>query len=106
MLYSKLGSYYSMDDAIDIHSGDDLDNYTECGNYLSIGANITVTLLNCPLQGTGFVLHIERTTGGAINTWCRQCIVPNQRIPVEFWRTMHDGVWSKWVKVDGESLTI
>lgn len=95
-----------MDDMITISSGDNLNNYTQCGNYLSPAAIITDTLDNCPMTGSGFVLRVERTTGGSMIGWCRQCIVPNKYIPVEYWRTMSDGNWSGWVKINGESLAI
>lgn len=98
MKNSDLGNYYSLKNAISIPAGADLNSYAVFGNYVSVGANISATLLNCPVSGGGFTLHVERITGGIDDSYCKQKILYNAQSSVEFWRTKTGSLgWGPWL---------
>lgn len=93
-----------MDNAIAIPQNVDLNNYNQFGNYVSSSASITNTLKNCPLTGSGFVLHVERITG-AKETFCKQRIIVNNFDSKEYWRVQNENAWHTWYLMQGTEVT-
>lgn len=88
--------YYSLNNAIAIPQNADLNDYTEFGNYYCNDASIAATLENCPYTVSGFVLHVERTTGNT-SYYKKQRIVANYRNPpIEYWRVLNDNGYGEW----------
>lgn len=93
----KMSEYYSLKEAEAIPENADLNDYVEFGNYQCENNDRAKTLLNCPYTGGGFVLHVERTTGG-MNNYCRQTLVCNGD-GVTFVRNNINGTWRSWSRV-------
>lgn len=93
----KMSEYYSLKDAKAIPENADLNDYVEFGNYQCESSNRAKTLSNCPYTAGGFVLHVERTTGG-MNNYCRQTLVCNGD-GVTFVRNNINGTWNNWIRV-------
>ena len=96
-LNSDLGKYYSLESAIEIKPGTDLNTLTNFGNYYCNSGAETSTLSNCPITGTGFVMHIERVTGSVSGNYLKQRIIVNRKSAVEYWRVVDSGSWGDWV---------
>ena len=85
---------YSLVDAISIASGDDLNNYSEFGNYVCT-SDVAASLLHCP-TGNGFMLHVERASNSTTgSSYCKQRIVSFAGVS-EWWRSKNSGTWSEW----------
>lgn len=93
----KMSEYYSLKEAEAIPENADLNDYVEFGNYQCENKNQAQTLSNCPYTAGGFVLHVERTTGG-IDDCCRQTLVCNGD-GVTFVRNKISGTWNNWIRV-------
>ena len=82
--YSKIGTYYSLREAIAIPEGADLNDYGEFGNYASVTGDVSNTLLNCPHKDGGFMLHVEKTTSSVSNrNFAKQRLVCNNTECIE-----------------------
>lgn len=78
-----------------ISSGADLDDYTTPGTYVSEGASISATLLNCPFTSGGFVLFTQKT---AYDNY-RQILLGNADDCPRYERRLGaNSTWSSWVK--------
>lgn len=78
-----------------ISSGADLDDYTTPGTYVSEGANVSATLLNCPFTTGGFVLFTQKT---AYNNY-RQILLGNADDCPRYERRLGaNSTWSSWVR--------
>lgn len=75
-------------------SGADLDDYTYPGTYVSEGASVSATLLNCPFTTGGFVLFTQKT---AYNNY-RQILLGNADECPKYERRRGNGSWSPWVQ--------
>ena len=95
VLNNKSKELYSLKEATKINSGDNLNDYTDFGNYYSSSNDISNTLLNCPQINSGFVLRVERTTGDTTN-YFRQTIVPNVNSEYLFYRNKRTDGFSEW----------
>ncbi|WP_107942980.1 phage tail protein [Metasolibacillus fluoroglycofenilyticus] len=94
-----LNKFYSLAHAQEIVIDMDLNDIKTLGNYVSNSANVTTTLLNCPVTtNSGFTMKVERVTGDSIN-FLRQTIKVNHQIPTTFERTMINNVFSPWYKI-------
>lgn len=93
----KMSEYYSLKDAKAIPENADLNDYVEFGNYQCESGNRATTLSNCPYTAGGFVLHVERTTGG-MDDYCRQTLVCNGD-GITFVRNLIQGVWKPWIRI-------
>ena len=100
--YSKIGTYYSLREAIEIPEGADLNDYGEFGNYASVTGDVSNTLLNCPHKDGGFMLHVEKTTSSVSNrNFAKQRLVCNNTECIEYWRIKSNDTWKKWYLVKG-----
>ena len=93
----KMSEYYSLKDAEAIPENANLNDYVEFGNYQCENKNQAQTLSNCPYTAGGFVLHVEKTTGG-MNNYCRQTLVCDGD-GVTFVRNNINGTWNNWLRV-------
>ncbi|MCI8454152.1 MAG: hypothetical protein HFE84_06010 [Lachnospiraceae bacterium] len=90
------GNSYSLDAAVQIPEGADLNDYVTPGNYLCNSTEIAKTLKNCPFTSAGFVLHVERVTGGSTENFIKQKIVGNSSTSEEYWRNKVSTAWKPW----------
>ena len=74
-----------------------MNDYTDFGNYYCSSGGVAATLLNCPISDSGFVLHVERTTGDTSGAYLKQRIVANKSAATEFWRTLLDSTYKDWI---------
>ena len=86
---------YSLNGAVAIPEGDDLDDYINPGNYICGSNDIAKTLKNCPYTSGGFAMHNERTTGST-SGYLKQRMVVNSKEPIEYWRILSENKWSGW----------
>lgn len=101
-----MNKFYAIDLVTTIPENSNLNDYGSIGNYMSPNAEITGTLANCPFTGAGFVLHVERTTGGSTNGYCKQRMITNGYAPIEYWRTKCNNEWGYWKKIEGNPIAI
>lgn len=90
------GNSYSLDAAVQIPEGADLNDYATPGNYLCSSAGIAKTLKNSPVDYSGFVLHVERVTGGVTTSFAKQRIAANSSTSEEYWRNKRSTFWTPW----------
>lgn len=64
-VYNMAAADYELDPKRIIQSGDDLNDYTDFGNFLSPSTAVSKSLKNCPLDNQGFSLRVMRGTSGA-----------------------------------------
>lgn len=83
-------------------SGADLDDYTYPGTYVSEGASVSATLLNCPFTTGGFVLFTQKT---AYNNY-RQILLGNADECPRYERRRGNGSWSPWVQTDSSGVGV
>jgi hypothetical protein len=91
-LSDMMKNYYSLNDAIEILEGSDLDETITFGNYYCTSATISITLLNCPVTLSGFEMKVERITGN-ITTYRRQTILANS---LTYVRECINGTYTIW----------
>ena len=95
---SNLKEYYSLKNAITIPRDADLNDYTDFGNYVCTSGETAATLINCPANKGGFVLHVERSTGSTDGNFLKQRIIYNSLKSLEFWRVKSGGgTWGEWI---------
>ncbi|WP_017826158.1 hypothetical protein [Clostridium botulinum] len=92
---TDLDNYYSLVNATKIATGTDILTLP-FGNYVSAESEITGTLVNCPTKGSGFVMKVERITGGIQGNFKRLTIKCNNRTSDTFINTLVDTQWSGW----------
>lgn len=96
MYNTKTLKAYSLDDAVTIPEGTDLDSYTTPGNYISRTSTVTASLKNCPFDNTAFMMHVERIHG-TIAGRVKQKIIPHKVSAIEYWRSKTaDEEWGEW----------
>lgn len=93
--YKTPSNTFELDPARRISSGDDLNDYTDFGCWLSPSATVTNTLKNCPVTGGGFSLRVMRGTSGGTYKVQEMIIWSGQR----FFRAIKAGKWDAW-KID------
>lgn len=74
-----------------IQSGDDLNDYTDFGNFLSPSIAVSKSLKNCPLDNQGFSLRVMRGTSGAYRV---QEIIAG--LGDRLYRHYTGTTWSEW----------
>lgn len=84
---------YILDPIKMINSGDDLNDYTEFGTYISQNKSVSETLLNTPITTGGFTLRVMRGTSGG--SYKVQEIVSSggQRL----FRSLQGGTFGEWM---------
>ncbi|MBN1070501.1 viral A-type inclusion protein [Clostridium botulinum] len=92
---TDLDNYYSLVNATKIATGTDILTLP-FGNYVSTESEITETLVNCPTKGSGFVMKVERITGGIQGNFKRLNIKCNNKTSDTFINTLVDTQWSGW----------
>ncbi|OSA93881.1 UNVERIFIED_ORG: hypothetical protein B2H98_13070, partial [Clostridium botulinum] len=92
---ADLDNYYSLVNATKIATGTDILTLP-FGNYVSTESEVTGTLVNCPTKGSGFVMKVERTTGGIQGNFKRLTIKCNNKTSDTFINTLVDTQWSGW----------
>ncbi|OSA89047.1 UNVERIFIED_ORG: hypothetical protein B2H98_13880, partial [Clostridium botulinum] len=92
---TDLDNYYSLVNATKIVTGTDILTLP-FGNYVSTESEITGTLVNCPTKGSGFVMKVERITGGIQGNFKRLTIKCNNKTSDTFINTLVDTQWSGW----------
>ena len=90
--YKTPSNVFELDPTGIINSGDDLDDYTDFGCWLSPSTTVTNTLKNCPVTGGGFSIRVMRGTGGASYRVQEMIIWSGQR----FFRAQRAGNWDAW----------
>ncbi|MBN1055675.1 hypothetical protein DVW05_10010 [Clostridium botulinum] len=92
---ADLDNYYSLVNATKIATGTDILTLP-FGNYVSTESEVTGTLVNCPTKGSGFVMKVERITGGIQGNFKRLTIKCNNKTSDTFINTLVDTQWSGW----------
>lgn len=90
-VYTMAAADYELDPKNEIQSGDDLNNYTDFGNWLCPNAAVAKTLKNCPLTDQGFSLRVMRGTSGAYRV---QEIIAG--LGDRIYRHYTGTTWSQW----------
>ena len=86
---SKLFPYLDRSNATAILSGEDLNNYTNPGNYNSSDSVNAATLINSPYSDRGFILYVLKM--GVIT---KQIAIPTSENKISM-RT-YIGSWGEW----------
>lgn len=90
-VYNMAAADYELDPVRMIQSGDDLDDYTDFGNFLSPSTAVSKSLKNCPLDNQGFSLRVMRGTSGAYRV---QEIIAG--LGDRLYRHYTGTTWSEW----------
>ena len=87
--------YRTLDSAVGLKQGDDLDTIMEVGEYFSRNASFTKTLVHCPFNDSGFKLIVERMTPAYENA-IRQTMVTSNRPDAEVLTRCYYKKWYPW----------
>lgn len=90
-VYNMAATDYELDPKNKIQSGDDLNDYTDFGNFLSPSTAVSKSLKNCPLDDQGFSLRIMRGTSNAYRV---QEIIAG--LGDRLYRHYTGTTWSEW----------
>lgn len=82
-----------------IAQNDDLNSYTTPGSYVATSTGITTSLTNCPINNSGFSLHVESVAGGTGQLLIQTIKRTSSNIGEVYLRTYTGSVWGAWEKV-------
>lgn len=82
-----------------IAQNDDLNSYTTPGSYVATSTGITTSLTNCPINNSGFSLHVESVAGGKGQLLIQTIKRTSSNIGEVYLRTYTGSVWGAWEKV-------
>ena len=78
----------------------DLNNYSDCGSYVSTNADVSQTLFNVPYRTGGFRLEVSTITPNGARI---QKLFPNSStLGTIYYRNYTGGAWSNWFVLKGE----
>lgn len=77
-----------------IQNGDDLNDYTDYGCWLSASSATTATLSNCPITGGGFSLRVLAGAWASNGTYKVQEII--RWDGKRYYRSLRAGTWDEW----------
>ena len=92
---SKLFPYLDRYNATAILAGEDLNNYTNPGNYSSSDSANAATLINSPYNNRGFILYVLK-----MGTISKQIAIPTSGNEISI-RTYNNTSWSEWAVISG-----
>ena len=92
---SKLFPYLDRYNATAILAGEDLNNYTNPGNYSSSDSTNAATLINSPYNNRGFILYVLK-----MGTISKQIAIPTSSNEISI-RTYNNTSWSEWTVISG-----
>lgn len=81
-----------------ITKGSNLNDFRKPGTYISQSSDITATLINCPIQGNGFKLVVERVNGFGLSDTVRQTIIEGNAVRYAMTRLLSNTI-GEWTKI-------